>query len=241
MLVKLVGLVLLAGVLTCAAPAWSQIQTREVPVLHAAHPSDPIDSNDARDLAAAEIYAQTFEKLVSAQAWDQAGAIAPLKSAFQASPRLAQRTFTQAWQQWDIKRLGDEWFVDQDGRGMWRGQYSDGRRGLTLGLRQQPDGRWWLVLLRTRSDPGVSPWACSPVCQIVVSTGSRRFPLSARPPLGYDYRSSDVVGAPLPASLLANRSEWIWTIQSPDQSEEPAQFDLSWFPALCRQKLRTCP
>lgn len=230
-------------------PSAAQTQmTREIPVYNAAHRFDPIDVQDPGDMAAAQVYAETFERLVQTKAWPAASAIAPLREAFQASPRLSQPSFTQAWQRWDVQRLMESWFVDDQKKGLWRAQDNAGldsqgnpNKGLTIGFRQQPDGRWWAMLLRTKADPGVSSWKCSPTCQIVVSAGGRRIPITARPPVGYNSSSSDIVGFPMPMALVSNRSEWIWTVQPPDTSEPPAEFDMSWFPSLCRQKLRTCP
>ena len=224
------------------------VLVRKVPVLHHAHPSDAIDSESLQDIQAAELYAQTFERLVFSGAYISAGALAPLKDVFSSSPRLAQESFQRAWRTWRFHDLIQEWIVDEDGRGLWRTQNDVVQKnadqfsmGLTLGIRKQPDGSWWVILLRTRAGPGVEPWPCSPTCPIVISTQTRRHPLTARPPLGYDFKASDVVGAPLPQALLSNEEDVIWQIQPPDPDEPPVQFDVSWLRSVCQHKLDACP
>lgn len=238
-------------ILAASAPpsvlANEAVLVRKVPVLHHAHPSDAIDGESQQDIQASELYAQTFERLVFSEAYISAGALAPLRDVFSSSPRLGQESFQRAWRTWRFHDLIQEWIVDEDGRGLWRTQNDFAQEdngqismGLTLGIRKQPDGKWWIILLRTRDGPGVDPWHCSPTCPIVISTQTRRHSLTARPPLGYDFKASDVVGAPLPPALLSNEEGVIWEIQPPDP-DPPAKFDISWLRSVCQHKLDTCP
>lgn len=224
------------------------VSVKKVPVLHQAHPSDPIDPENPQDIQASVLYAQTFEKLITSGSYTAASALAPLKEVFSASARLSEESFLAAWRKWRFHDLLQQWIVDEDGRGLWKTQDSSIDQsdqgtglGLTLGIRRQPDGNWWVILLRTRDDPGANPWPCSPTCQLVIHSDSRRYTLTARPPLGYDFRASDVVGAPLPQVLVSNKEDTVWDILPPGEKDVPVQFDVSWLRSVCQEKLNTCP
>lgn len=224
-------------------PALAQdvIETRSVPVPNQAHPFDPIQAGRPDDESAARLFAATFQAQVKAQAWMAVESLAPLYKAFEGSKALSTPEFRSAWTRWERRRLFDGWVADDDGRGLWKIEDSaQGRRPQTLGIRQQADGQWWLILVRTQDAPGEAGWKCSPSCSIRVSAAGRTWQMNAKPPLRHAYRSADAVGAPVPVSLLRDEPRQVWEFELPG-TDDVARFDLSWWPSLCRQKLGVCP
>lgn len=236
------------GLIMCAAlpaqaqdPASDVIEVRSVPVANQAYVFDPIVQGRPDDEAAAHLFASSFQAQVKAQSWLAVESLAPLYKAFQGSQALTTPEFRAAWTQWERQRLFNGWVADDDGRGLWKMEDApQGRRPQTLGVRQQPNGQWWLILVRTQDAPGQAGWNCSPSCNIRVSAAGRPWQMSAKPPLQHSYRTSDAVGAPVPLSLLVDAPHQFWEFQLPG-TDEIARFDLSWWPSLCRQKLGICP
>lgn len=217
------------------------IQTRSVPVPNQAHPFTPARPGNAEDEAAARAFSIAFQAQVKAQSWLAVASLAPLREAFGAAPALMDPGFQSAWFRWERQRLFDGWQVDEDGRGLWKMEDGVlGRRVQTLGIRQQPNGQWWIILLRTQEGPRTSGWSCSPNCTIRVNVAGKTWNMPARPPLNHAFRASDALGAPLPLSLLSDGPGQEWEFRVPGD-EHPARFDLSWWPSLCRQKMGRCP
>ena len=216
------------------------IQIKSVPVSNQAAPFDAIIQGKPDDEAAASVFAKTFEAQVHYQSWQAVASLAPMQKAFEGADALRSSTFRAAWLRWERQRLFEGWLADEDGRGMWKLEDGSMEHPQTLGIRQQPDGQWWIILLRTEKRPGEDGWSCSPSCEIRVSVAGRIWNMHATPPLRHAYRSADALGAPIPVSLLQDKSGQIWEFQMPGQ-DQVVRFDLSWWPSLCREKLGVCP
>jgi hypothetical protein len=219
----------------------SPIQFHNVPVPNQAFPSSPLRPGNADDEAAAAAFAKTFQWLVKARSWLAVGSLAPLVPAFRDASALRTPAFANAWRTWQRQHLLSSWVVDEDGRGLWKTE--DGvaaGQSLTLGLRRQGDGAWWLVLVRTRDRPGQSSWDCSPTCTVGVDVAGRHWSMQARPPLGYAWKTADAIGAPVPLGLLTDLPGQLWTFQPPGE-DPPATFDLSWWHSICADRLSLCP